>query len=296
MNSTCHSVRSGPQPWLAADLAASTAWIVQAPPALASFSPDALQTWLAPHRHQLLHGYGVVLIRGLSPQLESTFRRLYLDLGRCLGVPDTTYGELYDVTDRGLCHRSMAIPVSQTRASTSMHTDSSCLETHPRWVGLACVRQAPVGGGSRLASALAVHEHLQAVDPASLLRLKRWFYRDVVTPGVANPRALIANNQFPVFSDAADGPTLRYMRYWIEKGHERLGLPLADADRRAFDALDAALNHPRFCHSFQLQEGDILMVDNHKLVHDREAYEDTPLRPRHLIRLWLNEGGWRETS
>ena len=294
MSTTCcavRSVRSGPRPWLASDLAASTAWIVQAPSDLAAFSPDALRAWFAPHRQQLLHGYGVVLIRGLTPQPPSTFRRLYLDLGLCLGIPDTTYGTLYDVTDRGHCHRSMAIPVSQTRASTSMHTDSSCRETHPRWVGLACLQQAPVGGGSRLASALAVHDHLQAVDPASLQRLKRCFYRDVVTPGAVDPMALIASNHFPVFSDAADGPSLRYMRFWIEKGHERLGLPLTDADCRAFDALDAALNHSRFCHSFQLQEGDILLMDNHKLVHDREAYNDNPRRPRHLIRLWLNEGG-----
>ena len=35
-----------------------------------------------------------------------------------------------------------------------------CSATHPHWVGLACIRQAPVGGGSRLASAVAVDDHL----------------------------------------------------------------------------------------------------------------------------------------
>ena len=281
--------RSQVKPWLAADLADSPEWIVAADPELASLTSDALQAWFAPAREQLLHGYGVVLIRGLSPQPESTFRRLYLALGRCLGTPDGTYGELYDVTDSGQSYLTKAIPVSQTRAATSMHTDSSRLETHPRWVGLACVQQAPVGGGSRLASALAVHDHLKANDLSSLERLHHSFARDVVTPGAVDPLALIAHNRFPVFSAEADGPTLRYMRYWIEKGHQRLGQPLEAEDLRAFDALDAALNHPRFCHSFQLQEGDILLIDNHKLVHDREAYEDDPHRPRRLIRLWLNE-------
>ena len=276
------------KPWLAADLAASSAWIVAADPALAAFSPEQLQAWFAPVRQQLLHGYGVVLIRGLSPQPESTFRRLYLALGRCLGTPDGTYGELYDVTDSGQSYLTKAIPVSQTRAATSMHTDSSRLETHPRWVGLACVQQAPVGGGSRLASALAVHDHLKASDPSSLERLQCSFARDVVTPGAVDPLALIAHNRFPVFSAAADGPTLRYMRYWIEKGHERLGQPLEAEDLRAFDSLDAALNHPRFCYSFQLQEGDILLIDNHKVVHDRDAYDDDPRRPRKMIRMWLH--------
>ena len=87
------------KPWLAADLADSQQWIVAADPELAVLSSEALQAWFAPAREQLLYGYGVVLIRGLSPQPESTFRRLYLALGRCLGTPDATYGELYDVTE-----------------------------------------------------------------------------------------------------------------------------------------------------------------------------------------------------
>ena len=278
-----------PKPWLAADLAGCSDWIVQASSELFSFDQEQLQAWFAPLKHQLLHGYGVVLIRGLSPEPESNFRLLYLAIGRCLGTPDLTYGELYDVTDSGESYLTKAIPVSQTRASTSMHTDSSRLETHPRWVGLACVQQAPVGGGSRLASALAVHAHLNAAHPASLARLHQPFYRDVVTPGAVDPLALIARNRFPVFADGPDGPTFRYMRYWIEKGHQRMGHPLADDDRDAFDVLDATLNHPHFCHCFQLQEGDILLIDNYKLVHDREAYDDNPQRPRRLIRLWLND-------
>ena len=282
--------QGGLKPWRAADLAASSEWIVEADPVLTTLTEVQLQNWFAPLRHQLLHGYGVVLIRGLSAQPQSTFRRLYLAIGRCLGSPDLTYGELYDVTDSSQSHLTKSIPVSQTRAATSMHTDSSRLETHPRWVGLACVQQAPVGGGSRLASALSVHDFLKENHPKSLARLQQNFHRDVVTPGAVDPLGLIALNRFPVFSQAVDGPTLRYMRYWIEKGHERLGQALCAEDLRAFDDLDAALNHPNFCHCFQMQEGDILFIDNHKVVHDREAYEDNPQRPRHLIRLWLNAG------
>ena len=65
--------RSQVKPWLAGDLAGSPEWIVAADPELASLSSEALQAWFAPAREQLLHGYGVVLIRGLSPQPESTW-------------------------------------------------------------------------------------------------------------------------------------------------------------------------------------------------------------------------------
>ena len=289
MNGQGTTWQGSPKAWLADDLAGANDWILRADPNLAAFSRKQLQRWCAPVHHQLVHGYGVVLIRGLASLSEPAFRELFLAIGRCLGTPNTTYGLLYDVLDSGKCFRSQAIPVSQTREATSMHTDSSRLETHPRWVGLACVQRAMVGGASRVASALAVHRHLEATAPASLQQLGHCFHRDVVTPGVADPLALIAQNSFPVFAQASDGPTLRYMRYWIEKGHERLGKPLSAEEQEAFNLLDAALNAPQFCHRFAMEEGDILLLDNHKLAHDREAYEDDPERPRHMIRLWLDE-------
>jgi hypothetical protein len=163
--------------WQAADLAGDQRWIFAANPRLAQATEAELQAWLAPVRQELKLGWGVAWIRGLGALPEAQLRRLYLAIGRGLGKPDTTYGELYDVTDTGACHLQRAIPVSQTRAATTMHTDSSQRTTHPRWVGLACVSQAPEGGGSGLASAVAVHDHLACHQPQALRRLHRCFHR-----------------------------------------------------------------------------------------------------------------------
>ncbi|HIE76507.1 MAG TPA: hypothetical protein EYG53_08350 [Gammaproteobacteria bacterium] len=274
--------------WSASDLAATDCWIFKASAELAHASGSALQSWCQPVIDELRHGMGVAFIRGLGCLDESALRRLYLSIGSCIGNVEDTYGTLYDVTDSGESHLEKAIPVSQTKAGTSIHTDSSRLETHPRWVGLVCIRQAPVGGGSRLTSAVAVHDHLNKIHPELLSRLKRSFHRDVVTPGVIDREAAIEKNVFPIFIEADDGPTLRYMRYWIEKGHERLGKPLQPIDTEAFDALDETLNNPKFRHDFAMMPGDILFIDNHKVGHDREAYEDDPTAPRLMARLWLN--------
>ena len=275
--------------WSASDLATTDCWIFKASAELTHASGAALRNWCQPVIEELRHGTGVAFIRGLDGLDEKVLRELYLSIGHCIGSVEDTYGTLYDVTDSGESHLEKAIPVSQTKASTSIHTDSSRLETHPRWVGLVCIRQAPVGGGSRLTSAVAIHDHLSKVHPELLGRLKRLFYRDVVTPGVMDRKAAIEKNVFPIFTDAIDGPTLRYMRYWIEKGHERIGKPLDPIDTEAFDALDEALNNPEFRHDFAMMPGDILLIDNHKVAHDREAYEDDPAAPRLLARLWLNE-------
>lgn len=274
--------------WRAADLATHDRWIFHADQRLLAASEQTLQDWMGPVLGELRHGWGVALIRGLGGVPEETLRRLFLAIGRCIGQPDATYGELYDVTDTGQSHVERPIPVSQTRAATTMHTDSSQRTTHPRWVGLACIRQAPVGGGSRLASAVAVHDHLAAHAPEVLRRLHRSYHRDLVTPGSSRERQQRLANCFPIFRQAVDGPTLRYMRHWIETGHARLGKPLAEEDLQAFDTLDAALNDARFRHDFRLAPGDLLFCDNHKIAHDREEFHDDPNAPRLMVRLWLN--------
>jgi len=275
--------------WVAADLAQRSQWRFHGSPELLKLDQAALQQWLEPLIRELRQGSGTALIQGLGALDERDLRQLYLAIGRCIGTVDTTYGELYDVMDTGVSYLEKAIPVSQTNASTSVHTDSSRLETHPRWVGLACVRQAPVGGGSRLVSALAVHEHLATHHPEALIRLYKTFHRDVVTPGSeANALALIHTNAFGVFADANDGPTLRYMRYWIEKAHDRINKPLEPLDIEAFNLLDQTLNDPQFRYDFDLRPGDLLFIDNHKLAHDRDAFRDDPAAPRLMVRLWLN--------
>ena len=274
--------------WKAADLAGDSRWIFNADPGLVDADAQELAAWLAPLRRELRHGRGVAWVRGLGDLPEQRLRRLFLALGRAIGQPDTTYGELYDVIDSGASHLERAIPISQTRAATSMHTDSSQRATHPRWVGLACVRQAVEGGGSRLASAVAVHDHLAEQDPETLRRLYRCFHRDLVTPGGARQRQQRLANRFPIYRLAEDGPSLRYMRHWIETGHARLGKPLMPEDLQAFDSLDAALNDPRFRHDLRLEPGDLLFCDNHKTAHDREAYCDDPFAPRLMVRMWLN--------
>ena len=280
---------SAPFRWSATELANRPDWRFKGSAELLNLDSAALSCWMEPVTTELTHGSGAALIQGLGGVSEPDLRRLYLAIGRCIGSVDTTYGELYDVIDTGASYLEKAIPVSQTNASTSVHTDSSRRETHPRWVGLACVRQTPMGGGSSIVSAVAVHDHLAAHDPEALARLQQPFHRDVVTPGSeANALELIRSNAFAVYSQTEDGPTLRYMRYWIEKAHQRINQPLDPLDLGAFDRLDQTLNDPRFRYDFNLAGGDRLFIDNHKLAHGRDAFVALPEAPRLMTRLWLN--------
>lgn len=307
-----------PLAWTATSINESRAWVFDAPAAL---EPDVrvLEAWAAREAdpcaaltvdsvatpaldavalaaaRELDFGSGLAWIRGFDGLSEILLRLVYLKIGLALGPTIDTYGRLYDVKDSGASYKNMPIPVSQTRESTGMHTDSSGKDVRPGVIGLACVRQAPKGGRSKVVSAAQAHEVLRENHPKLLPRLYESFVRDVVTPGSDRSLNRLAENRFPVFS--YDGRLcMRYMRYWIEKGHERIGETLAPEYLAAFDALDAALGDPAHVLSFRMAPGDLLFIDNTTTAHDRDAFEDDLASPRLMLRLWLNRRAASQTT
>lgn len=81
---------------------------------------------------------------------------------------------------------------------------------------------------------------------------------------------------------------MRYMRYWIEKGHERSGIALTRDQIRALDALDEVLESPAHTLRFKMNKGDMLFIDNTRVAHDRDAYVDDGNTARRLLRLWID--------
>lgn len=241
-------------------------------------------------RCELTRGSGVTWLAAPEGDWhESTLRSLYLVLGTLMGRPLDTYGTLYEVKDRGSDHRQKRIPVSQTSASTSLHTDSSSVDVQPDLVGLLCLQPAPEGGESRITSALTAHERLRESCPELLEQLYADFVRDVVTPGTQPTIEQRLRNRFPIFyNDFARGLNFRYMRFWIETGHARAGAPLDDIQIAALDALEDALEAPGAVATFSLRAGEMLWLDNWTVAHDRTAFVDDPERPRRLLRMWLD--------
>ncbi|HET7114642.1 MAG TPA: TauD/TfdA family dioxygenase, partial [Pyrinomonadaceae bacterium] len=63
----------------------------------------------------------------------------------------------------------------------------------------------------------------------------------------------------------------------------------------ALDLLDQLANDPQLNLTMEFEPGDIQLVHNHTILHDRTAFEDfpEPERRRHLLRLWLAPTGAR---
>jgi hypothetical protein len=81
-----------------------------------------------------------------------------------------------------------------------------------------------------------------------------------------------------------------YQRQYIESARRFPGVaPLSAVQIAALDLFDELANDPDLNLMMELEPGDIQLVHNHTILHDRTAFEDfeEPERKRHLLRLWV---------
>lgn len=235
---------------------------------------------------ELLRGRGFVLLRGLDvaryelADVAAIFRGIGAYLGRAL--PQNARGHLLGhVTDLGRDAADPTARIYQTNARQGWHTDSADV------VGLLCLQPAVAGGRSALASAAAIHNELLERCPELLAELFGPFctdHRGEAPPGA--PPFFTA----PVLSWFAGELSVLYQRRYIESAQRFAEVPPLTARQvAALDAFDAAADDPRVHVEMELRPGDIQLVHNHGLVHDRTAFRDDAGngRRRHLLRLWL---------
>lgn len=96
--------------------------------------------------------------------------------------------------------------------------------------------------------------------------------------------------RIPVFNSHAGRLTTIYHRPYIESARRFPDVPpLTPLQAEALDAFDALANDPALHLFMEFRAGDVQLVNNHSLLHDRTAFEDwpEPARRRHLLRVWL---------
>ena len=293
---------TGPSAWKAADLANSDAWIYRLSPdaiatldaALASvkarglsfpgfgkadFPIESLAAELNRWSEELENGLGFLLVRGLPAERYSDedFQILTYGIGLHLGRPvrQNPKGDLLgnvaavgDINDK---HTR----VYETNLYLPYHTDPSDV------VGLMCVRKASEGGLSSLVSTAAVYNQILEQHREYLgLYYKRWYMAHLCQPDPA----LTA-----LFSFHEGKLSCRYLRQYIELGHEIMGLPLSRVEIEALDVFDSVLHDPANRLDMMMEPGDLQLANNNVVLHSRTGFvdHDDPAQRRKLLRLWL---------
>jgi hypothetical protein len=92
--------------------------------------------------------------------------------------------------------------------------------------------------------------------------------------------------------------TCRYLRQYIELGHEVRELPLSRVEIEALDTFDALTRDPALRLDMLMQPGDIQLANNYMVLHSRTAFTDhnNPAMRRKKLRLWLKMANARQLA
>ncbi len=298
----------GPSAWYGPQMAASRDWIeplaeteiaeidaatqrlIRADKDIATITPaDFPLPTLRPRLRRILddvlNGRGFVLLRGLPVERWSKRQSAtaFFGLGTHLGNarPQNAQGHvLGHVRDLGMSSRDPHVRIYQTSERQGYHTDSCDI------VALLCRQTARSGGLSSLVSSVTIYNEMrrQRPDLLSVLFAPIETDRRGEVPEGKKPYFAI-----PVFNWHAGLLSTIYHRKYIDSARRIVGTPLTPQQQEALDLFDALSDDPRLFLSMEFRPGDVQLVHNHTLLHDRTAFEDwsEPERKRHLLRLWL---------
>ena len=202
---------------------------------------------------------GFVILRGVPTAPGSV-----LEVARAFGcLRDTNFGVLFDV-------RSVpdASDLAYTGLALAPHTDNPYRDPVPGVQLLHCLTNRSTGGKSTLVDGLAVGLALRQRDPEAYRILSaipvRFAYTHADTHLV---------DYAPMIEHDAGGQIVG-----IRVSSKLDFVPLLEeaeleAFYRARRRLDAMLRSPEFEIRFLLDDGDLLMFDNRRLLHGRTAFD-----------------------
>jgi len=235
---------------------------------------------------EVLNGRGFLLLRGL-PVERWTMREsatAFYGLGAHLGSARSQNGKghvLGHVQDLGLDVNDPNVRIYQTHERQTYHTDSCDI------VGLLCLRTAQSGGLSALVSSTTIFNEMRRSRP-DLLEL---LFQPIATDRRGEvPEGQKPYFEIPVFNWHKGFLTAIYQRQYVDSAQRFADAPrLTPAQVEALDMFDALTNDPRLHLFMEFKPGDVQLVHNHTMLHDRTAFVDwpEPERRRHLLRLWL---------
>lgn len=245
----------------------------------ADFPLPTLSQALRRHADELENGRGFTVLRGLPVQQRSDeqIRVMQYGLGLHMGKPvrqnprGELLGEVMAVGDPGNKHTR----VYETNLYLPYHSDPSDV------VGLLCVRKAPQGGLSSLVSVAAIYNEILAHHPEFL----GLYHRPLHFAHLCEPQPSLS----PIFSTHQGKLSCRYLRQYIELGHELRGLTLSRVELQALDLFDMLTHRPDLRLDMMMEPGDLQFANNYAVLHSRTAFQDhtDPSQRRRMLRLWL---------
>ena len=195
----------------------------------------------------------------------------FFGLGAHLGSARSQNGKghvLGHVQDLGLDVADPNVRIYQTNERQTYHTDSCDI------VGLLCLKTAKSGGLSALVSSTTIFNEMRRRRP-DLLKL---LFQPIATDRRGEvPEGQKPYFEIPVFNWHKGFLTAIYQRQYIDSAQRFADAPrLTPAQVEALDLFDALANDPALHMFMEFKPGDVQLVHNHTMLHDRTGFVDWP--------------------
>ncbi len=262
------------------------------------FPLDTFGRLVTAMRDQIEDGRGVTLLKGVPiggktvEQLELLYAGITAHIGT--SVAQDTEGTLIGrVEDRGNNYQDITVRGTNTNAQLTPHCDSADI------LALLCVRQAKSGGVNTLASSMAIYNEILARHEEFLEPLYNGFHYNIRGNGPPVRYRDITSHRVPVYSYYSGKLSCRFNQKAILTSEQLPGAPpLSQLEKDAVNEVARLSMQPELSFEVLLEPGDLLLLSNYSVFHNRDAFVDwdEPARKRLLLRKWINIPNSRELT
>ena len=241
---------------------------------------------------RLLDGVGLFVIDGICMESFSVKEKtsIYTLASKILGeliIQNIKQEKIVEIKDIGKSMKTGG-RYHETKEGGSHHTDSPQWKNVPDYLGLFCVHNAKKGGTNLFLSAYTIHNRIlqERKDLLDIFYEKFYFdkrgeFKDGESPTVFQPIFELKNKKL----------FFRYLRNYIDAGHDIQNQPLSQPQKDALTYLDNLMRMEDIVLKYDLKPGDMVFSDNHWVVHGRtsfEDYDDENLK-RFMLRTWIKD-------
>ena len=243
-------------------------------------------------KKKILDGFGLFIINGACLKDFSLKEKIsiYTLIAEILGeliIQNIKQEKIVEIKDVG---KSMQAGgrYHETKEGGSHHTDSPQWEDVPDYLGLFCVHNAKKGGTNLFLSAYTIHNRILKNRKDLLNILYEKFHFDKRGEFKEGESSTVFE---PIFKFKDGKLYFRYLRNYIDAGHDIQNQPLSESQKEALTYLDNFMLEEDMIMSYDLKPDDMVFSDNHWIIHGRTAFEDydDPNLKRLMLRTWIKD-------
>ena len=243
-------------------------------------------------KEKLLDGVGFFIINGVCLKNFSTNEKksIFILVSKILGellIQNIQQEKVIMIKDVGKSMKTGG-RYHETKEGGSHHTDSPQWKNVPDWLGLFCVNNAKKGGTNLFLSAYTIHNMILKERKNLLNLLYERFHFDKRGESKEGESPTVFE---PIFEYKEGRLRFRYLRNYIDAGHDVQNQPLSKSQKEALALLDNLTRDENIILRYDLKPGDMVFSDNHWILHGRTGFEDHDDEnlKRQMLRTWVKD-------